>query len=85
MVNLRALIEEIDAKLLDLLKQRTDLSRQIGLLKKAEGLPIHDPLREKEHLEALTLLAKQKELDPLKVAELFTLLMQQSKDEQQKI
>lgn len=82
---LRALIDEVDRNIVDLVKKRGEIVRQIGLLKKQEGLPIFDPLREKEQLEKFKKLALEQELDPTKVIELFLLLIEQAKDDQQSL
>jgi monofunctional chorismate mutase len=39
-------IDEIDTKIIGLLRQRASLSRKIGAIKSAAGLPIVDPDRE---------------------------------------
>jgi chorismate mutase len=82
--SLRLQIEEVDRAIINFLKQRSEISKHIGHLKRDQDLPIFDPLREAQYLEILKILAKEKELDPIKVSELFTLLFEQSKDEQQK-
>ena len=85
MVNLRAMIDEIDRKMIQLIKARQEVSLQIGLFKKEHQLPIFDPSREKEHLETLKALALKEGLDPTHVVELFSLLMQHSKDTQENL
>lgn len=82
-MNLRAMIDEIDKKLIHLIKARQEVSQQIGLFKKEHQLPILDPSRETEHLKTLRALALKEGLDPTHVAELFCLLMQHSKDTQE--
>jgi chorismate mutase len=81
--SLRLQIEEVDRAIINFLKQRSEISKQIGRLKRDQDLPIFDPLREAQYLEILKILAKEKELDPIKVSELFTLLFEQSKNDQQ--
>ena len=46
----RARIDETDDKLLQLFKERMDISRQIALYKKEHGLPVLDPARERAKL-----------------------------------
>lgn len=48
---LRAAIDEIDRQLLDLFCQRMGVVAQVGLYKKAQGLPVLHPAREQEILE----------------------------------
>lgn len=43
---LREEIDQIDASLMALFKQRMNVARHIGTLKRASGLPIADPYRE---------------------------------------
>ena len=50
---LRAAIDEIDAKILDLINQRLLLARQIGAVKKQAGTRIIDHRREKDILDRL--------------------------------
>ncbi|MFU8792653.1 MAG: chorismate mutase [Acholeplasmataceae bacterium] len=56
LTELRAMIEAIDDQMLDLFKQRMNISKDIGQLKKEQHLPVFDPKREK----ALFDLQKQK-------------------------
>lgn len=50
---LRAAIDEIDVKILDLINQRLLLARQIGAVKKQAGTRIIDHRREKDILDRL--------------------------------
>ncbi len=50
---LRALIDALDKKLVRLLNQRARVSLAVGALKKQDNLPVWQPQREKELLEAL--------------------------------
>ncbi len=47
----RRRIDEIDRKLLELLNERSRCAIEIGRLKRALGLPVYQPEREKEILE----------------------------------
>lgn len=51
---LRAQIDEVDAQILSLYRRRMALCAEVGAYKKAAGLPVFQPQREKEKLEALT-------------------------------
>ncbi len=44
----RKKIDELDQKLVDLLNERANAARQIGLLKRDSQLPIYEPDREKQ-------------------------------------
>lgn len=48
---LRKKIDEIDDKLLILLKERLAVSKKIGEIKKRNNMPIYDPMREQEIIE----------------------------------
>ena len=50
---LRSEIEEIDSLLLDLLCKRLNISKEIGIIKKENNLPIFDETREKELIQKL--------------------------------
>ena len=47
----RTRIDELNAKLVDLLNERARCALEIGKLKKRLGLPMHDPKREKDVLD----------------------------------
>lgn len=44
--DLRKRIDELDAKLVELLNERALCARQIGVLKRGEQMPIYEPQRE---------------------------------------
>jgi len=50
----RAKIDEIDDKLLALFKERLEVSKKIGLLKKKYKMEIFDPQREQEIIDGCT-------------------------------
>jgi len=50
---LRSKIDGLDLQILDLINKRAQLALEIGKLKKAGGLPLFSPEREKELLEKL--------------------------------
>ena len=52
--SLRARIDELNLKILELLSERATLAEAIGELQSAMGLSHYDPVREQEMLEALT-------------------------------
>jgi len=47
----RKKIDELDAKLVELLNQRSGCAAEIGKLKQKDGQPIYSPEREREILE----------------------------------
>lgn len=53
LIKLRKKIDELDQKLLNLLKRRVELSNQIKSLKKEKNIPLKDKSREKEIMRTL--------------------------------
>ena len=51
---MRKKIDEIDDKLLVLFKERLEVSKKIGLLKKKHNMKIFDPQREQEIIDGCT-------------------------------
>ena len=51
---LRTQIDEIDTALIDLFAARMDVVTEIAAYKRGAGLPVFDPAREAEKLEALS-------------------------------
>ena len=51
---MRKKIDEIDDKLLVLFKERLEVSKKIGLLKKKHNIKIFDPQREQEIIDGCT-------------------------------
>jgi chorismate mutase len=78
---LRDQIDAIDCDLLDLLKRRTELSKQVALVKKREQLPIWDLEREQSMMEKIRQSAQEYNLNPLVVEEIFSLVLAYSKQE----
>lgn len=56
-LNLRKEIDEIDEKIITLLKSRTDLSKKVGKLKVTLNIPVEDKGRENEIIQRLGELA----------------------------
>lgn len=52
--DLRAKIDEIDDKIIDLLNERAGIVIEVGNVKKAEKLDLHSPAREREIMDRLT-------------------------------
>ena len=49
----RARIDELDEELVDLINKRLEYAVEIGRIKRAEGLEVRDPQRERDILERL--------------------------------
>lgn len=67
---LREQIDGINGQLLDLLNQRARLVQQIAAVKAETGLPVYDPVREKEQIEHLVEL-NAGPMSPEMVAQVF--------------
>tara|TARA_B100001964_G_C13655488_1_gene346638 strand:- start:161 stop:457 length:297 start_codon:yes stop_codon:yes gene_type:complete len=80
--NLRKKINLIDYQLLRLLKKRGDIVNKIGILKKEQGIELHHPKREKEIIKKLI---KNNLVDNELITELWTIIMNHSKKNQQKL
>jgi len=59
---LRKEIDKLDAEIINLLKKRVDLAKAISEIKKEEGHPLYDPLREEKVLKRIKKLALKKDL-----------------------
>ena len=60
----RSSIDNLDAALVHLLAERFKITRRVGELKKAKGLPPADPAREARQIARLRELAVESGLDP---------------------
>lgn len=67
---LREQIDSINLQLLDLLNQRARLVQQIAAVKAESGLPVYDPVREKQQIESLV-SHNQGPMSPEMVAQVF--------------
>ncbi|HEY3800194.1 MAG TPA: chorismate mutase [Caulobacteraceae bacterium] len=64
LLEIRHSIDNIDAALIHLLAERFKLTRKVGELKAAVGLPPGDPAREARQIARLRALATDADLDP---------------------
>jgi chorismate mutase/prephenate dehydratase len=77
LADLRKKIDEIDKDLIELFGRRMAVSADIARYKKQHGLPVFDPAREREILDKLP-------PEPY-IRELYALIVQLSRAEQEKI
>lgn len=68
---LRRDVDELDAEIVQLLKRRVELAKEISRVKKEAGLPIHDPIRERKVISRVKRLAKKEGLNVEEVAEIY--------------
>ena len=64
-------IEAIDRRIVELLAERIALGRHTGPLKRAAGLPILDAAREAEVIRRAVAVAREREVPPEPVREIF--------------
>lgn len=78
LTRLRKKIDVVDRAFLRLLAQRCTIAERIGSVKLREGLPIVQPTRSVEMMQARRDLAEQHGLDERVVDKLFTLLQNEA-------
>lgn len=76
----RECIDQLDERLLQILRERITHVREIGRIKKSKGLPLRDECRWQEVLESKQDLAGQLGLSPQFVEQLFQLIHEHSLD-----
>lgn len=75
---LRRAIDEIDRQILDLVARRVRLVLEVGDVKRARGLAVYDPERERRVLESLAQIAPEP-LDARTVKRIFERLIDESR------
>jgi monofunctional chorismate mutase len=83
LVQLREQIDQTDQAIIRLFNQRMDLAVQVAAYKKQHGLPIFDPIREKEKMDALKHDAQPDRAEYLEY--LFAMLFELSRAEQERV
>ena len=78
---LRLEINEITSQMVELFEKRLDVSKDVAAYKKANGLPIFQPEREKQIIEMYTKDARYKELTEAFLESLMTLSKKLQKEE----
>ena len=67
----RSEIEAIDRRIVGLIAERVAIGRKTAMLKRAAGLPILDPQREAEVIRRAVMSAREHDLPPEAVREMF--------------
>lgn len=80
----RQKIEEIDKKIIRLLGERLDLVKEIGRIKKDNNLEIEDLKREEKIKEEYKKIAKDLNLEPEELWQVFEKIIEWSKKVQKK-
>ncbi len=78
----RKQIDNIDFKLVELLKKRIELSKKIGFLKNENGVCVYDKNREKEILDKIVKEFGLKGFNKNYIKKVFKLILNNSKDNQ---
>jgi len=76
--SLRAEIDRVDEALIEMISRRIEISRKIGYIKRAMGLPTRDPGREQEVVKKWIALSKEKGLPEDLAQNIVKLLIQYS-------
>ena len=77
-LGLRQLIDKLDEEIIQLLKKRMNVSKEVGRLKEELHIPVEDKNREKEIIERLTEQAGQN-LSEEQLIRIFTAVFKSSK------
>ena len=81
--NYRKEIDEIDSRILELLGQRREVALKVGQYKRAQGIAIYAPEREKELLESKVVLAEKYSLSKSFVQKVFQEIVEYCRGVQQ--
>ncbi|HEX7628127.1 MAG TPA: chorismate mutase [Candidatus Methanoperedens sp.] len=79
---IRTKIEKIDAKIVNLIDQRTALAKDVLDAKKAQNIPINDSQQNKVVLERVANLATERGLDCGEVKKIFEILIKMNIERQ---
>ena len=80
---LRNQINQVDERLVALLKQRFEIVEAVARTKQASGAPVIDPTRERAVLKRVVDLVANEDYQPA-VAQVFTTIMDQAKQLERK-
>ncbi len=75
----RYLIDELDRDLVHLLARRAHLSRRAGSIKAIHGRAIRDPERERSLLDQRKVWAREEDLEPAPVVDIFAAILRFSR------
>lgn len=79
---LRAEINRIDLRIIDLIAERQKLAGKIAQVKMNEGIPIHDKHRTQEVTEYAFNAAVEKNINPVYIKKIFEILIEMSEERQ---
>ncbi|MHC1626985.1 MAG: chorismate mutase [Methanoculleaceae archaeon] len=78
----RARLEEIDARIIDCIRERQEIAARLARIKHKEGIPIEDPGQRREVLNRAFELAVEANIDPVAVRNIFGILVSMSEERQ---
>ena len=78
----RGRIDEVDQELVDLINRRLEYAVEIGRIKRAEGVEVHDPQRERDLLRKLREY-NQGPLGDRALIDVFTRIIAEARDIEQ--
>jgi len=79
---LRSEINRIDEQIIDLIARRQHLAARMAQVKMNDGLPIHDEKRTHEVLDQAFNYAAEKNINPVSVKNIFSILIEMSEEKQ---
>ena len=83
--NLREKIDEIDNKIIGLLRERFGVAKNIGDYKKKKGLPVRDLKREKEVIDRVIEKTKEQGIKDIEqIKKVYIKIMESCRDIQRK-
>ncbi len=82
--DLRAEIDRINRGIVELLAKRMEVAGKIAEYKKARGLPVHVPEREKAVIENAKRLAKENGLDEKMIEDVFLKIIEHTRNSENK-
>lgn len=78
LAKLRRSIDDVDERLIELLKERNALTTQVGQVKSETGMPVYVPEREAQLIAEKRALAQQKNLNPDLIEDVLRRLIRES-------
>lgn len=76
---LRTVINDLDQHIIELISQRLQIVRHIGVIKKQQKVKIRDPKREKQLQQFYKKLSKKHKITYPTIQKIFLLLMEESR------
>jgi chorismate mutase len=78
----RGEISRVDTEIVRLIAKRQELANQVAAIKIRDGIAIHDGKRTADVLEGVFSQAVERQIDPVAVRKIFTILIAMSEERQ---